>query len=315
MGCVVPRPGWRVWTGATRAGWRTARSSIPFLIPGTSAAAKTCPRECVIMVTGTKRTSAMTPSASPPTSTVRERDGWRKLDVCVCVCVCVWVCVCARMCVCVCVHSHATNSSMRVYEIEIACMCLRVPDIRHTRLPDTGIPIRDVLAEDFLLICKRKIWNSFVSGIIYPSKLLTHSHVRNLVFVQSCERRGDKTLGGPLHCTVEEGSSCGCRPTRGWVSVGSGGGGNVGRSFRSPLWSCSEPKAIGGDVVCVGSALLIGPLCPLGAGLSSPSSLNYIIWIFTSNVCVCVCVCVFYPSRAFHLQVFFGGAWNEKYIF
>lgn len=68
-------------------GWRTAQSSTLSLIPETSAAARTPPLAFVTMATGTRRTSAMTVSASLPSSTVRNRGRCGLAGSAVCTCV------------------------------------------------------------------------------------------------------------------------------------------------------------------------------------------------------------------------------------
>ncbi|MEQ2163174.1 hypothetical protein GOODEAATRI_027562 [Goodea atripinnis] len=68
---LLNRPGWRDWIGAMLDGWRTAQSSIPFLILETSVAARTPRLAFATTATGTKRMSAMMPSALPLSSMVR----------------------------------------------------------------------------------------------------------------------------------------------------------------------------------------------------------------------------------------------------
>ncbi|MEQ2201630.1 hypothetical protein XENOCAPTIV_015384 [Xenoophorus captivus] len=68
---LLNRPGWRDWIGAMLDGWRTAQSNIPFLILETSVAARTPRLAFATMATGTKRMSAMMPSALPLSSMVR----------------------------------------------------------------------------------------------------------------------------------------------------------------------------------------------------------------------------------------------------
>lgn len=69
------RPGWKGWTGVMQDGWRMAQFSILSLIPEINAAARTPLLVFVTMATGTRRTSAMTVSASLPSSTVRNSEG------------------------------------------------------------------------------------------------------------------------------------------------------------------------------------------------------------------------------------------------
>lgn len=83
------RPGWRDWTGVMLDGWRTAQSSTPSLIPATSAAARTTPLVFVTMATGTRRTSAMMLSVSPPSWMVRTREIRRSAAAGVCTCMCI----------------------------------------------------------------------------------------------------------------------------------------------------------------------------------------------------------------------------------
>lgn len=64
------RPGARVWTGATRAGWPTAPCTTPSACPANPAEGCTLPRASAATAPATGTCTASTSSASPPRSEV-----------------------------------------------------------------------------------------------------------------------------------------------------------------------------------------------------------------------------------------------------